>query len=392
MGSTLLVNTGSSSKKYALFTDGTQVLQVQFEQTGKGFEVCTAANASLQKCEGIEESQFVHTFEAVLQIAKREGVLAHGNDITAVGVRIVAPGTFFQAHTVIDDAYIQALRTVKDAAPLHVPSTLYELETLRQALPEAKFFAISDSAFHATMPSRARRFAIPPEDTQAYDLYRFGYHGISVASVVERIPQVLSYLPERTIVCHIGSGVSVTALLNGESVDTSMGYAPGGGLVMGSRAGDIDTDALFALMRASHMREYDAQMYLQTKGGLRGLYGNSDLRGVLEGVACKQERAIEAFEHFTYPIRKTIGAYIAALGGVDALVLTATACERNPAFRKMLLEGLEVFGISIDEDKNDACVGRSGVISTDLSEVSVVVVQTAEMAQMHRHLRDLQNT
>jgi len=388
MGSTLLVNPGSSSKKYALFKDGKEVLRADFEQTGRGFEVCTAINASLQKCEGIERSEFDHTFEAVLALAHREGIFQSSQEIDSVGIRIVAPGTFFQAHRVLDDAYMQALQGVKDRAPLHIPATLYEIETLRKALPHAAFFAVSDSAFHATMPSRARSFALPKDDAHAYDLYRFGYHGISIASVISRVPDVIGSIQKRMIVCHIGSGVSVTALQDGKSIDTSMGYGPGGGMVMGSRAGDMDTDALFALMQASHMRTFDAQMYLQTKGGLRGLWGTSDLRNVLEGVVSKQEDAIEAFEHFLYPIRKTIGGYVAALGGLDALILTATACERNPAFRNMLLEGLETFNLSLDEDKNDACVGRSGLISTD-SSIPIAVVHTDEIRQMYRHIEEL---
>jgi acetate kinase len=383
MGYALIVNPGSSSKKYALYNQSREVLRMHFEQTGHGFEVCTQVDTSRQLCEGIKESQFTHAVDAVLAEAVMQKLIVKKEDVELVCVRIVAPGTFFQKHQEIDDAFIHALHAEKDAAPLHIPSQLYEIETLKQSLPHARFLGISDSAFHATLNPSARNYAIPHADAARADIYRFGYHGISVASVVRKAPQVYGELPKRMVVCHIGSGVSVTAVQNGNSFDTTMGYAPGSGLVMGTRAGDVDAGALLALMRTENMRVLDAQMYIQTRGGLLARAGESDLRKVLEACAHKNEEAQAAFDMYVYHIRKAIGSYVAALGGVDAVVLTATASERNSLFRKKLLSGMEALGIVLSDSKNDTLIGKTGIISDPESSVTVAVVVSDEIKEMY---------
>lgn len=384
MGYTLVVNPGSSSKKYALFEGTREVLRMHFEQTGKGFEVCSVVNASRQLCEDIKEAQFTHAVDAVIAEAKKQKIVVDISDITQVCIRVVAPGTFFQEDKVIDEDYIHRLKKQSDAAPLHIPAQLYEIQTLQACLPHAVLLAASDSAFHKTLYSSARNYAIAEIDAEKGDIYRFGYHGISVASVVRKAPAVFGELPKRMIVCHIGSGVSVTAVKDGKSFDTSMGYAPGSGLVMGTRAGDVDAGALLALMHTQHMRPLDAQMFLQTQGGLRALYGSNDLRNVLEGCARKEEKARKTFDMFAYHIRKAIGSYIATLGGLDALVLTATASERSPYLRSLLLQGLDELGLTIDNEKNDVCVGKTGLISSEESKIQIAVITSDEMGEISR--------
>jgi acetate kinase len=185
-------------------------------------------------------------------------------------------------------------------------------------------------------------------------------------------------------VCHIGSGVSITAVKNDVSIDTTMGYAPGSGLLMGSRAGDLDTGALLALMQAQNLKPADAQVYLQTNGGLRGLAGEADLRLLLERRARGDKAAQDAISSFIYHIQKAIGSYVAIMGGLDTLIFTATASERSPSLRSLVVEKLSGLHIQINEEKNERCVSRDGMISEDDSAVAVLVIKTDEADEILR--------
>lgn len=389
MGVTLVINPGSSSKKYAWYQDGQRVLTVAYERTSDGIEVSTEHRGVRQPIEHLGPDTYREALDRTLKKAAALELVSEAEPLAAVCIRIVAPGSYFQQHVRITDEYVARLKQVEAAAPLHVPHMLAEIETVRAALPQVPFVAASDSAAHASMPSVARTYSIPPEDTRQYDLYRFGYHGLSVASVTRRLPAFLGSKPSRVIVAHVGSGVSVTAFREGQSVDTSMGFAPGTGVMMASRAGDVDTGALLELMRVKHLQLIDCHAYLQTRGGLAGLAGDSDLRRVLERRANGDEAAAAAIEQFAYLLRKQIGAYVAALGGIDALVLTATAAERSPLLRQAILGGLDAIGLWLHEEENEACVGRDGIISPADSPAVVAVMRTDEMGEMYRVAQQL---
>lgn len=389
MGVTLVINPGSSSKKYAWYQEGQRVLTVAFERTSDGIEVGTELRGVRQPIEHLGPDNYQAALERCLTKAAALELTSEAEPIEQVCIRIVAPGSYFQQHLPVTDEYVARLKQVEAAAPLHVPHMLAEIETVRTTLPDVPLVAASDSATHAHIPAIARSYSIPPEDTRTHDIYRFGYHGLSVASVIRRLPAFLGSQPPRVIVAHVGSGVSVTAFHNGQSVDTSMGFAPGTGVMMASRAGDVDTGALLELMRVKHLQLIDAHAYLQTRGGLAGLAGDSDLRRVLERRANGDEPAAAAIEQFAYLIRKQIGAYVAALGGVDALILTATAAERSSTLRERLLSGLDALGMQLSDDENEACIGRDGIISTTASPVVVAVLRTDEMGEMYRVAREL---
>jgi acetate kinase len=248
----------------------------------------------------------------------------------------------------------------------------------KKILPQVKLVGISDSAFHANMPDLTRRYSIPEADSEQFDIYHFGYHGLSVASVLARADMVARDPFRKVIVCHIGSGVSVTAVKNGKSMDTTMGYAPGSGLLMGSRAGDLPTGALLSLMQQKNLKPTDALVYLQTNSGLKSLAGESDMRILLERRAQGEHRATAAIDTFIYHLQKAIGGYIATLGGVEAIILTATASQRSPILRQLLLEPLASLGIILDIDKNNATVNQEAVITTRQSPIKVLVIKTAE--------------
>ncbi len=354
----------------------------RFERNEKYYELCREHNGVEQKCEEIKSSEFGLALAHVLAIATREGVLSEQAVITQVGVRVVAPGTYFQSHRLVDDIYLHKLEECAPVAPLHIPHTIAELTQIRHQLPQALLVGVSDSEFHATMPPQARLYPIESEDTVAYDLYRFGYHGLSYASLAKQLPTILPGHSSRVIACHIGSGMSMTALKDGVSIDTTMGFGPGSGLMMGSRVGDIEPAALLELMRQKHMKPLDLQNYLQTRGGFVGLTGESDFRHLLKRYEQNDPLVRAAFDLCRYRIHKTIGAFMAALQGLDAIVLTATAMERSPLLREVLFGDLQWAGIHLDLAKNDELMSRDGMISRSDSAVKVVVVRANEFAEL----------
>lgn len=384
MATTLIINPGSSSKKYALYESGRTVASFRFERRGQSIELCTEEHGEQQKCEGVTVDDYTSSLHQVLERCLRAGCIKHFRDITKVGVRVVAPGTYFQQHRVVDDLYLHKLREREPAAPLHIPHTLHELEVVARELPHAQVIAVSDSAFHATLPFAARQYSIDAHDATEYDIHRFGYHGISYASVLRRVPAVLSQLPPRLVMAHVGSGVSMAAIKNGESIDTTMGFSPASGLVMGTRAGDIEPGALLELMRVKNMHIFDAQTYIQTRGGLKGLIGEGDFRHILERIARHDQVAEAALGLYAYRFQKQLGAFAAALGGIDAVVLTATAMERSAPLRQTMLAGLGWLGIELSAAANENLERGAGIISSTDSQVQVAVIPTAETDEMLR--------
>lgn len=383
MAATLVVNIGSSSKKYALHLAGEVVLDLRFERTNTGFEMCTQRAAEKQVCAAIEQSGFSGAIatvaEKVHECLDRSAV---GTKLDQVVIRVVAPGTFFQQHALIDEHYEQQLQKRASSAPLHVPHVIRELKAIQQLFPKTPVIAASDSAFHRTLPARAREYSIAADDSCAHDLYRFGYHGLSVASVVRRIHAVIGQHPERLIVCHIGSGTSVTAVQNGVSVETTMGFSPSSGLPMGSRAGELDAAAMIELMRVKGWKPRDAELYINTRGGLAGVAADSDIRHLLDRRSKNDPVATHALDLYVYHIQRAIAAQTIALGGVDAIVLTATASVRSSELRALLLHRLAHLGVRMSPDRNELCTGKDGIISTRNSSVKVVVMRTDEMGEM----------
>lgn len=383
MATTLVVNPGSSSRKYALYEGVELALELRFENTDSGHEMCSVLAGTQQVCEAINQTEFAEASDRVKEevdkyLFGKKGVREPDN----VVIRVVAPGTDFQRHAVIDDAYVKRLQKLEEKAPLHVPVILREVKSARQNFKRSRIIAASDSAFHADMPSAARNYSIKASDAADHDIYRFGFHGLSVASIVRRIHAVIGQDPERMIVCHIGSGVSVTAVKNGKSVETSMGFAPATGLPMSSRAGDIDSAALLELMRVKNFNVPEAKMYVATNGGLIGVAGESDIRGLLDRRSQKDPTATEALDMFAYRLQKEIAAQTVALDGLDVLVLTATASVRSAELRRLIVGGLAHLGVQLSEDRNDLLVGKDGVLSVRNSAVKVVVMRTDEMREM----------
>lgn len=222
---TLIINPGSASRKYAIFDGSEKLFDARFEEN--------------------QNEDFDNSLENFLNDARDQGI----EDINVAGIRIVSPGSFFQKHRRIDEQYLHELLTWRSMAPLHINPALKELESLYDLLPEITIVGVSDSAFHSTISNYASNYALPEQLVEELDIKRFGYHGISVSSVVSKIKTMTSDFPENIVVCHLGSGASLTAIKNGESIDTSMGMTPLEGLVMSTRAGDVDDGVLLYIQK-----------------------------------------------------------------------------------------------------------------------------------------------
>lgn len=316
-------------------------------------------------------------------------VLSHlgtGDTFAAVGHRVVHGGPRFTEAALITDDVEREIDEISDLAPLHNPANVLGIRAARAALPGLPHVAIFDTAFHQTLPADAYTYAIDAEVASRFQIRRYGFHGTSHKYVSEEAARFLDRPLEalKTIVLHLGNGASVTAVDGGRSVDTSMGLTPLEGLVMGTRSGDIDPGTVFHLARVGGMSIDEIDVLLNRRSGLLGLTGTGDMRDVQEAAATGDEAALAALGVWRHRIRHYIGAYIATLGGLDALVFTAGIGENNALLRRRALAGLEFLGIEIDDDRNELQSKAARLISPAGASVSVLVIPTNEELEIAR--------
>ncbi|MBI5913355.1 acetate/propionate family kinase [Candidatus Azambacteria bacterium] len=380
----LVVNLGSASKKYALYEGGKELFSAHYEKEGSRV-IVTEGKSGARIKSVITPQDYEASAKRLADLCIASGCIATLKDISAVGFRVVASSEYFNATKHIDGEYRAKLAEEYEIAPLHVAVVSKGIEEVYALFPETPLVAVSDSAFHAELPDHARTYALPMEDSQKLSLYRYGYHGISIRSVLHTIQGLAGAVPARVIVCHLGGGASVTAVKNGKSVDTSMGFTPLEGLVMATRVGDIDSGALIYLARKLGLSLEALDEYLNHQCGLLGLSGGkeSGVRELIELEKAGDAHAKLALAVFVYRIKKYIGAYTAALGGLDMLVFTATIGERSSITRARICEGLECLGITIDELKNNLIIGAtSDFIDDGKHSAKVAVIRTDEMGQI----------
>lgn len=300
-----------------------------------------------------------------------------GERIDCVAHRVVHGGERFTAPVVVDDAILAELRDLSVLAPLHNPVNVLGIELARRALPDLPHVAVFDTAFHTTLPPRAYTYAVPREWAREHGVRRYGFHGTSNAYVSRAAAALLGREPAETnlIVLHLGNGASATAIAGGRSVDTSMGLTPLEGLVMGTRSGDVDPALVLHLRRTAGLGVEEIEDLLNTGSGLLGLAGAGDMREVHRRIASGDADAALALEVYCYRIRKYVGAYLAVLNRVDAIVFTAGVGEHDATVRAQALAGLERLGIAVDAERNAA---GADVISPPAAEVAVLVVPTDE--------------
>ena len=374
----LIVNIGSSSKKYAVYRGEAQVFACHFEHENGGFI------ASVVHEGGVEHEQVAaEVYErAVVHFLELYKKYYSDKSIEVIGIRVVAPGEFFQKHRSIDDEYLERLHKAKILAPIHIAATLKEITLLKEVFPSTKLVAASDSAFHAGMPKTARSYGLPSSLVNEYDIQRFGYHGLSIASTVKSLGEYLGgTLPEKTLVLHLGSGCSITALRNGQTADTSMGFTPLEGLLMSTRSGSFDPAIVLALLEEGKTKD-EIERIVNKQSGLLGVSGNTpDMREIIARAQGGDDNAQHAINVFVYQIVKHIGAYMTVLGGVDAIAFTGTIGERSFIIREKIIEELRHLAFYVHQENNNKVNGSApGIfeVSSEGSTCRIFVVPANE--------------
>lgn len=382
----LVLNCGSSSIKYKLIDmTANQVLeQGGVEKVGlkDSFLKHTKINGEKKVLEK-EIPEHTVGIEFILETltSPNGGAIKSLNEIDAVGHRVVHGGEKFNSSVLITDDVIKKIEECIKIAPLHNPPNLKGIAAVTKLMPNIPQVAVFDTAFHQTMPQEAFMYALPYELYTEDGVRRYGFHGTSHRYVSKRAFEVLGIKPEgsKMITCHIGNGGSITAIKDGKSIDTSMGMTPLEGLVMGTRAGDIDTGAITYLMEREHYDTKAISDILNKKSGLLGVSGvSSDMRDVRAAIAAGNKRAKLALDMFIYRAKKYIGSYVAVLGGVDVIVFTGGIGENVEIVRESICADMECFGVKIDKEINNGVHGDEKIISTKDSKTTVIVIPTDE--------------
>ncbi|AWG22949.1 acetate kinase [Flavobacterium faecale] len=388
----VIINSGSSSIKYQLMTMPEQKV------------LCSGMIDRI----GLESSNFTyktdhHTIEEVVAIANHKiglekiaqlllddkvGVITSKSEIVAVGHRVVHGGATFSKTVEVTEEVKKEIGVLSQLAPLHNPAHLEGIVVAEEIFPEAKQVVVFDSAFHQTIPEVAYKFAIPNEMLDEHKIRLYGFHGTSVKYVSER---AIKYLDksEKIICIHLGNGCSITAVKDGKSFDHSMGFSPSNGLIMGTRAGDIDQSVIFYLVKTLGYAMDEVSSLLLKKSGMLGLTGYSDLRDI-EELAGKGNRECQlALDMNVYRIQKYIGAYTAAMNGLDAIVFTAGIGENSSYIRKSVCANMDFFGLDLDDAKNDLRSKDTREINTASSRTKILVIPTNEELEIANQVYEL---
>lgn len=393
----LVLNSGSSSLKYQLFDMPNESPMCSGLVDRIGLE-----NATLTHKLYIHGSEEVFKFQqeirdheagllavTALLIDPEKGVLSDMSEVRAIGHRVVHGGEQFAATTLINDEVKKIIEELFALAPLHNPPNLLGIMVAERVFPLAKQVAVFDTAFHQTMPPRAYRSAIPKEMYTKLGIRAYGFHGSSHQYVSRRTNEYLNISEPKIITIHLGNGSSMTAIKDGKSIDHSMGLGPMGGLVMGTRCGDIDPSIIFHLIHERGYTSKEVNDILNKKSGLLGLCGYSDMRDVKQAILDGNEDAKLAYELYAYRIQKYIGTFSASLNGLDAIVFTAGIGENDAEMRAAVCQDIEFFGIYLDVEKNAKRSSEIREINISGSKVKILVVPTNEELEIGKQTFEL---
>ena len=392
----LVLNCGSSSVKYQLIEADARTMLARGMVDRIGMSGATLSNTRYDGDEiRIAGEIFDHTIaiEYILAVllSRNHGVISDKSDIHAVGHRVVHGGETFSGSVLITDDVIKSLRDNIELAPLHNPHNLRGIAASEAILPGVPQVAVFDTAFHQRMPRVAYLYGLPHGLYSQYKIRRYGFHGTSHRYVAGRAAELLGkdLASLKLITCHLGNGCSMAAINGGVSVDTTMGFTPLEGLLMGTRSGDIDPSIILYIMGKEGLTLSEANTLLNKHSGLQGISGiSSDMREIVAEMKTGDKRATLAFDIFAYRVKKYIGAYTAAMGGVDAVVFTGGIGENSPEVRKASCEGLQVFGIIIDERANESAE-KEKTISANGTLPAVLVIPTNEELVIALDTRDI---
>ena len=387
----LVVNCGSSSLKYQLIDMEHEVVLAkgQFEKIGSDDAIFTHRRPDADKLERVEP---VADHKVALQVLldilvdPEHGVIGSMDEIDAVGHRVVHGAEKFADSVLITPAVMEALEECAKIAPLHNPPNIQGIEACQKIMPNVPQVGVFDTAFHQTMPAEAFLYGLPYEAYTDLGVRRYGFHGTSHKYVAQRVAELMGkHMSDLRIVsCHLGNGSSVTAIKGGRSIDTSMGFTPLSGLIMGTRCGDIDPAIVPYLMEKWDMTYHEIDAIMNKKSGVFGISGvSNDFRVIEEAAEAGNKRAQLALDMFHYKVRATIGAYVAVMGGVDSIVFTAGIGENGIGNRDAICNGLEYLGTRIDPERNNVR-GKEQEISAEGSKVKIFAIPTNEEIMIAR--------
>jgi len=392
----LVINSGSSSVKYKFFDmrDESILAEGIVDRIGMDGSSLTHKTTDNRK---VRIESDVPDYETALNLIMDAlthsdyGVIRDVSEISAIGHRVVHGGEKISSSVLVTQDVENVIRECSDLAPLHNPPNMMGIEVCKKILPGVHQVAVFDTAFHRTIPEEAYLYAIPYRLYEEYSIRRYGFHGTSHRYVAHRAARILGQPLEtiKMVTCHLGNGCSITAIKDGKSVDTSMGFTPLEGLIMGTRSGDIDPAVVFYLIERAGMSVSEINSMLNRDSGLLGLSGLSrDMRDLEKAASEGNKRAITTLNCFTYRIKKYIGAYAASMGGLDSIVFTAGIGENSSEIRAMVCNGLEFLGVKIEHQRNSSGE-RERIISRDDSQVKILIVPTNEELMIARDTVEL---
>jgi len=389
----LVVNSGSSSLKYSIFDAASEVSAAHgmVERIGADGTRLVQRGPNGERRRELPQGGYREAFDAMVRelSAPDAGVLRDLSEIAMVGHRVVHGGERFAQAVVVDDDVLDAIEALGPLAPLHNPVNAAGIREARRVFPDVPHVAVFDTAFHQTLPPHAYLYGLPYEYYERKGVRRYGFHGTSHAYVSLAAAQHLGrpYDALSIVSCHLGNGASLCAVDHGRSIDTSMGMTPGEGLIMGTRCGDVDPGVLLHLERTEQLDAARLDELLNERSGLLGLSGiSSDMREIERAAGAGDRRALLALQAFSYRVRKYIGAYVAAMGGLDVLVFTGGIGQGSASVRSLAVQGLGCMGVQLDTQRNLAARGFEEIcrISTSASPVTVLVVPTHEEQMIAR--------
>ncbi len=381
----LVLNCGSSSIKYQFIETeiGSSLAKGAVERIGMASAILTHAPRNGEKIRIVGEildHKIAIEYVIAVLLSKNHGVIQSMDEIDAIGHRVVHGGETFSGSVLITDEVMRVLKENIELAPLHNPANIKGIKAAKEHMPSKPQVAVFDTAFHVNMPPKAFLYGIPYTLYKKYKIRRYGFHGTSHRYVSLRASTRLGVPIDdlKIITAHLGNGASMAAIKGGRSIDTSMGFTPLEGLLMGTRVGDMDPSVILYIMGKEELTVMEANTLMNKHSGLLGISGeSSDMREIEEAVGEGKERAKYAFDVFTYRIKKYIGAYTAAMGGLDALVFTGGIGENSKMVRKAICEDMDYLGLKIDEELNESAEGEA-IISAEDSKAKILRIPTNE--------------
>ena len=396
MSKTISINAGSSSVKWQLYSMPEEKVLAKglIERIGLKDSISTVKFDGCSERQTLDIADHTQAVKILLDDLKRFEIIQSYDEITGVGHRVVAGGEYFKESALVTDDVLEKIEELSLLAPLHNPANAEGIRAFKQLLPDITSVAVFDTSFHTTMPEKAYRYPLPTKYYTENKVRKYGAHGTSHEYVAHEAAKLLGKPIEelKLITCHIGNGASITAVDKGRSVDTSMGFTPLGGVMMGTRTGDIDPAIIPYLMQ--HTDDFntpeDISRILNRESGLLGVSEkSSDMRDIHEAMRAGDEKAQLANEIFVDRIQKYIGQYLAVLNGADAIIFTAGIGENSVTIRRMVIEGISWFGCDVDPEKN--FFGATGDISTEAAKVRVLVIPTDEELVIARDVERFKN-